>query len=78
MASKKNKKKNLSNNTVNNIEKKVIIDNDTEECEKILERLDEIEKKQNMSSKVKSLIKEDKEAIQKMKENRRRKLVGKV
>lgn len=69
MASKKNKKKNLSNNTVNNIEKKVIIDNDTEECEKILERLDEIEKKQNMSSKVKSLIKEDKEAIQKMNEN---------
>lgn len=69
MASKKNKKKNLSNNTVNNIEKKVIIDNDTEECEKILERLDEIEKKQNMSSKVKSLIKEDKEAIRKMNEN---------
>lgn len=69
MASKKNKKKNLSNNTVNNIEKKVIIDNDTEECEKILERLDEIEKKQNMSSKVKSLIKEDKEAIRKMDEN---------
>lgn len=69
MASKKNKKKNLSNNTVNNIEKKVIIDNDTEECEKILERLDEIEKKQNMSLKVKSLIKEDKEAIRKMNEN---------
>ena len=69
MASKKNKKKNISNNTVNNIEKKVIIDNDTEECEKILERLDEIEKKQNMSSKVKSLIKEDKEAIRKMNEN---------
>ena len=59
MASKKNKKKNLSDNTVNNIEKKEIIDNDTEECEKILEILDEIEKKQNMSSKVKSLIKED-------------------
>lgn len=69
MASKKNKKKNLSDNTVNNIEKKEIIDNDTKECEKILERLDEIEKKQNMSSKVKSLIKEDKEAIRKMNEN---------
>lgn len=69
MASKKNKKKNLNDNTVNNIEKKEVIDNDTEECEKILERLDEIEKKQNMSSKVKSLIKEDKEAIRKMNEN---------
>ncbi len=68
MASKKRKKNNVNNNRVN-IEKKNIIDNDTEECEKILEQLDEMEKKQNMSSKVKSLIKEDKEAIRKMNEN---------
>lgn len=80
MASKKRKRNNAENirvkNTKNNridIEKKNIIDSDTEECEKILEQLDEMERKNNMSSRVKSLIREDKEAIKKMNESIRNK-----
>lgn len=75
MASKKKKRNNAENKRVKStknrvdIEKKNIIDSDTEECEKILEQLDEMERKNNMSSRVKSLIREDKEAIKKMNES---------
>lgn len=72
--SSKNKKKNV------NIEKnkkqgerlvKKSVDNDMEECDKLLEQLDEMElenQSESMSSRVKNLIREDKEAIRIMNE----------
>ena len=70
MSSKKRKKNNANNKISDNIDKKVIENNDDDmkECDKILEQLDEIEQNSDISSKVKSLIQRDKEAIKKMNE----------
>lgn len=70
----KNKKKNTteSKKFSDTSTRNRVADNDMDECDKLIEQLDEMEKKgelqprQDMSSRVKNLIQSDKEAIRKM------------
>lgn len=71
MSSKKNRNNKNKNYIQNNNERnKQSVDRDTEECDKIIEQLDQIESEGqiSMSSKVKNLINSDKEAIRLMNE----------